>query len=136
MQRAPSLLLQQLARCAAANSSSTSVFAAAAPYATKAAPPKGAVVQAKDWKAVALPKDTVADIPTTTTVGQAFVGDLRSTSGLGLGDGLKTHTDKWLQGGGQKTPMEYIQSAEPIKVHGAVVASHGSEFLFFFVFSC
>ena len=84
----------------------------------------------------AIDKDTVADIPTTTTVGQAFVGDLRSTSGLGLGDGLKTHTDKWLQGGGQKTPMEYIQSAEPIKVHGAVVASHGSEFLFFFVFSC
>lgn len=26
---------------------------------------------------------------------QAFKGDLRSTSALGLGDGLYTHTDKW-----------------------------------------
>ena len=26
---------------------------------------------------------------------QAFEGDLRSTSGLGLGDGLYTHTAKW-----------------------------------------
>ena len=28
---------------------------------------------------------------------QAFEGDLRSTSGLGLGDGLYTHTEKWDQ---------------------------------------
>lgn len=96
---------------------------------------------------------------TITTPGQAFVGDLRSTSGLGLGDGLETHTSKWLQvcnlptpiqlcpvplhmlrcftcsndlqadvkTGNTKSPMEYIQEAPPIKVHGAVVASYGSE---------
>lgn len=29
--------------------------------------------------------------------GQAFLGDNRSSSGLGLGDGLVTHTSKWLQ---------------------------------------
>lgn len=43
-----------------------------------------------------------------------------------MGDGIDTHTGKWLQKG-QKSPMEYIQAAEPIKVHGPVVASHGSE---------
>lgn len=32
---------------------------------------------------------------TVTQPGQAFVGDLRSTSGLGLGDGLTSHTAKW-----------------------------------------
>lgn len=32
---------------------------------------------------------------TITLPGQAFVGDLRSTSGLGLGDGLTSHTAKW-----------------------------------------
>jgi hypothetical protein len=36
---------------------------------------------------------------TTTLPGQAFVGDLRSTSGLGLGDGITTHTGKWLEVG-------------------------------------
>jgi hypothetical protein len=49
----------------------------------------------KDWSAVVLPKS--ADPPTTSGSGQAFANDLRSTSGLGLGDGCKTHTDKWLQ---------------------------------------
>lgn len=33
----------------------------------------------------------------TVTPGQAHLGDLRSTSGLGLGDGLLSHTSKWLQ---------------------------------------
>eukprot|EP00887_Chlorella_sp_A99_P005620 scaffold1.g5620.t1 len=51
------------------------------------------------------------DIPVTTTPGQAFVGDLRSTSALGVGDGIRTHTGKWLSGGG--------------KVRGLVVASYG-----------
>ena len=37
------------------------------------------------------------DIPVTKFPGQAFVGDLRSTSALGVGDGLTTHTSKWLQ---------------------------------------
>lgn len=34
---------------------------------------------------------------TTTVAGQAFPGDLRSTSGLGFGDNLLDHTSKWLQ---------------------------------------
>ena len=38
------------------------------------------------------------DLPTTTYYpGQAHLGDLRSTSALGIGDGIKTHTGKWLQ---------------------------------------
>ncbi len=32
----------------------------------------------------------------TVTPGQAFAGDNRSSSGLGLGDGLTSHTAKWL----------------------------------------
>ncbi|KAL0035206.1 hypothetical protein WJX79_006028 [Trebouxia sp. C0005] len=31
------------------------------------------------------------------------------------------------QGGNETSPMEYVWRAEPIKVHGAVVASYGSE---------
>ena len=34
---------------------------------------------------------------TTTVAGQAFPGDLRSTSGLGFGDNLLDHTSKWMQ---------------------------------------
>ena len=33
----------------------------------------------------------------TVHPGQAFLGDNRSSSGLGLGDGLVSHTSKWLQ---------------------------------------
>eukprot|EP00955_Chlamydomonas_euryale_P088294 364365-Chlamydomonas_euryale.AAC.11 len=83
----------------------------------------GAVVAPKDWKAVKLPEQTAKDIPTTNG-GVTFSGDLRSTSGLGRGDGCKTHTDKWLQGDA-KSPIEYISEAEPIKVEGPVVASYG-----------
>lgn len=68
----------------------------------------------------------------TVTPGQAFVGDNRSSSGLGLGDGLTSHTSKWLQtdghySGNYKSPMEYIHDAPPIKVHGSIVASFGSD---------
>ncbi len=86
---------------------------AGASFATKAAAPqsstqapavskpsKGVTVYKKtDWKALAaqLPKHTVQEVPTVTEYGQAFIGDLRSTSGLGLGDGLTSHTAKWLQ---------------------------------------
>ncbi|GHP09335.1 hypothetical protein PPROV_000807100 [Pycnococcus provasolii] len=47
-------------------------------------------------------------------------GDLRSESGVGAGDGYKTHTDKWLQGrwGSAKSPMEMIAEAAPIPVDG------------------
>lgn len=57
----------------------------------------------KDWKAVQIPKGATERMPTITVEpGQAFPGDLRSTSGLGMGDGLTTHTEKWLQVG--RTP--------------------------------
>lgn len=32
-----------------------------------------------------------------TEQGAAFLGDLRSTSGLGIGDGIENHTEKWLE---------------------------------------
>ena len=35
--------------------------------------------------------------PLVTVPGQAFGGDYRSTSGLGVGDGLSNHTAKWWQ---------------------------------------
>jgi NADH dehydrogenase (ubiquinone) Fe-S protein 6 len=76
------------------------------------------------WNSVAIPEKTLKDIPTSTG-GAAFPGDIRATSGLGKGDGIKDHTGKWLQGG--KSPMQYISEAEPILVEGPVVASHGSE---------
>jgi NADH dehydrogenase (ubiquinone) Fe-S protein 6 len=68
--------------------------------------------------------------PTVALPGQAFVGDLRSVSGLCVGDGLGNHTSKWAQlelGGVQTTPMEFVQASAPIKVHGLVVASYGSD---------
>ena len=64
--------------------------------------------------------------PQITVPGQAFAGDYRSTSALGVGDGLSNHTAKWWSGEG-KTPLEYCQSAEPIKVEGMTVASTGSD---------
>lgn len=70
------------------------------------------------------------DDPVTVLPGQAFLGDLRSTSALSVGEGIANHTAKWLQkelGGQQTSPLEYVQSAEPIKVHGLVVASYGSD---------
>lgn len=69
-------------------------------------------------------------LPETVLQGQAFLQDLRSTSALGVGDGISNHSGKWLQkelGGQQTSPMEYIQASEPIKVHGLVVASYGSD---------
>lgn len=69
-------------------------------------------------------------LPETVLQGQAFLQDLRSTSALGVGDGISNHSAKWLQkelGGQQTSPMEYIQASEPIKVHGLVVASYGSD---------
>lgn len=37
--------------------------------------------------------------PITELPGQAFVGDLRSTSALSIGDGISNHTAKWFQPG-------------------------------------
>jgi hypothetical protein len=88
------------------------LLAALRPFAKKAEAKKAEAVTAvatsgADYKAVRIPEEIVKGLPTTHK-SIAFEGDLRSTSGLGLGDGLKSHTDKWLQGG-SKTPLEYIQ---------------------------
>jgi hypothetical protein len=44
-----------------------------------------------------IPAGDIASREVTVEGGQAFYGDLRSSSGLGLGDGLTSHTAKWLQ---------------------------------------
>ncbi len=120
--------------------------------------------EAKDLSQITGQKPPTPPDSTTTVAGQAFPGDLRSTSALGFGDNLLDHTSKWLQvcacflvckvcltisltsprhsfldlllqhaqpgqGGNETSPMEYVWRAEPIKVHGAVVASYGSELL-------
>ena len=117
---------------------------------------------------------------TVTRPGQADVGDLRSASALGLGDGITDHTAKWLSvraglggsersshlptpgvegewchlwcvrawerpnsqpfppipprpqpdssiAGNTKSPADWIAEAPPIKVHGAVAVSTGSD---------
>ena len=43
----------------------------------------------------------------TVTPGQAFPGDNRSSSGGGLGDGLVSHTAKWLQA---RCRLEHFQA--------------------------
>lgn len=73
-------------------------------FATKAGSSTAVAVTKKDWKEVKLTKEVVDSMPTTTLPGQAFVGDLRSTSGLGMGDGKTTHTSKWLTVSGIKGP--------------------------------
>lgn len=109
---APEQLLAPLAQCAG--------------FAAKASASKEVAAPAKvNWKDVKVP-DSVKDTPETIGGGQAFPNDLRSTSALGLGDGLINHTAKWLQGN-VKTPMQWIKEAPPIKVHGNVVASYGSD---------
>lgn len=50
------------------------------------------VLQQTNQKVVPKPPDN-----RTTIGGQAFPDDLRSESGLGLGDGLHDHTSKWKQ---------------------------------------
>ncbi len=62
-----------------------------------------------------------------TVPGQAFLGDTRSTCGVGVGDGISNHTAKWHAAAEAegKTPIEYCQSAEPVKVRGLSVACTG-----------
>jgi NADH dehydrogenase (ubiquinone) Fe-S protein 6 len=119
------------AAASAATAPTATAFAATAPlarFATKASPsssaPTAAAVAKKDWSAVTVPAES-AKPPTTEAGGQAFGGDLRSTSGLCAADGITAHTAKWLQGDNAKSPMEWIREAEPIEVHAPVVASTG-----------
>jgi hypothetical protein len=88
---------QQRATFAAKASSSSSSSSSSKAGAVNATSTSTAVAPTKkDWAAVKLDPSVVRAIPTTTLPGQAFVGDLRSTSGLGMGDGKTTHTSKWL----------------------------------------
>merc|ERR1739848_937852 len=64
-------------------------------------------------------------IPTTNSQGAAFPEDLRSTSGLGKGDGKETHTSKWLSEG--VGPMEMINSVPPIASASKIVACRGGQ---------
>ena len=59
-----------------------------------------------------------------TVAGQAFMNDTRSTCGVGLGDGISNHTAKWHAAGeaAGRTPIEYCQAAEPIRVHGVIAS--------------
>lgn len=50
---------------------------------------------------------------TTTVAGQAFPGDLRSTSGLGFGDNLLDHTSKWMQVSPQVFTMHFAGMLPP-----------------------
>lgn len=53
--------------------------------------------QALRWSSSSLQKKMESDgLPTIEEGRQAFEGDLRATSGLGLGAGLTSHTSKWL----------------------------------------
>jgi hypothetical protein len=88
-------LSTQLAQCFATASKSAPKQKAADP----SKPAQSIIVTKTDWKAIKLPEEVVDSIPTTNSFGQAFGGDLRSTSGLGMGDGITNHTDKWLQVG-------------------------------------
>jgi len=94
----PQVLLHVQAAAAASASFATAAGKGAKNASkTDKATPASVVVQ-KDWKAVTVPAEAISRIPTITVEpGQAFPGDIRSTSGLGMGDGLTSHTDKWLQ---------------------------------------
>lgn len=55
-------------------------------------------LQGTRWASTQLQKTMESDeLPKILEGRQAFDGDLRATSGLGLGDGLTSHTAKWLQ---------------------------------------
>ena len=78
-------------------------LAAQAPAWLRAAGARAAGTAVTSKAVAAAPSTAVAsseDGITTTTPGQAFVGDLRSTSALCVGDGIFDHTSKWLQVGG------------------------------------
>lgn len=90
-------------------------------FASKAEPPaqgdtlrpegrRGAPEIAKGAKGDELISQDRLKYNTITDAAQAFKGDLRSTSALGYGDGLYTHTDKWYQVDFShiEIPMTYI----------------------------
>lgn len=84
-------VLACLARAGANTTSEALLPALVRAFATKDV----ATVAKTNWAAVQIPKQS-SSVPTTTG-GAAFPNDLRATSALGIGDGLKSHTSKWLQ---------------------------------------
>ena len=58
---------------------------------------------------------------TTTVAGQAFPGDLRSTSGLGFGDNLLDHTSKWMQVNADESKR---RARFVVKIHTSSTHSH------------
>ena len=109
---------------------------------------------------------TPGELEPTTVAGVSFPNDIRGTSGLGVGDGLNDHTEKWKSVSGVsakqaliskrtltvereracvcvcvcvcvcgrlvfdwqlpgKSPMDYVNVLEPIKVYTNVVTCTG-----------
>ena len=66
---------------------------------TDAGPTSKSVVRKESQAAGQVVNQKYTEDSRTITVvpGQAFAGDNRSSSGNGLGDGLTSHTAKWLQ---------------------------------------
>lgn len=89
-------ILSSLARNYASAAKSSAAKAAAKVEASKDV----SVVEKKDWKAVVIPAKTLESMSSTKSTnmpGASFLNDLRATSGLGMGDGITSHTGKWLQ---------------------------------------
>ena len=56
-----------------------------------------AVTAAAESLGVLVKEGTPFPVPTTIPGGQAYPNDMRSVSGLGIGDGIANHTRKWMQ---------------------------------------
>ena len=87
--------------------------------------PQNVAMRPKTMSSGALAKTEGTNVPTTNAQGAAFPNDLRSTSGLGRGDGNQTHTSKWLSEG--EGPMEMIARVPPMAVETKIVACRGGQ---------
>ncbi len=56
-----------------------------------------AVAAAAESLGALVKEGTPFPVPTTIPGGQAYPSDMRSVSGLGIGDGIANHTRKWMQ---------------------------------------
>ena len=97
-------------RLSSASSLFSSALFSSSSSASAAADPPARAPSAASRAPAARPSDLNGDTPygpgppansvhsrETTRQGQAFVGDLRGASALGLGDGITDHTAKWMQ---------------------------------------
>lgn len=62
--------------------------------------------------------------PMVTIPGQAFIGDYRSTSAVGTGDGLSSHTAKWWQPELGVRTVTYIDVYINVYGGGEITLSH------------